>query len=100
MGDDVNIRMAELETLRDELNAIVTEFEEAVQRSEALEDAIGSPFGRSELRERVEDFEHRWDDKRSELKESLDQIRKRVADTIKAFQDFDEDAALSLSGNE
>ena len=76
--NDVLIKFADLTTLNDALKKIVQEFDSAEKRADVLEGAIGDPYGRNDLREAVEDFEDRWDDKRDELRDGLKQVQEHV----------------------
>lgn len=94
---DLNISFARLENVSEQLNDICSELENATDLSEELEGAIGRPYGRDELRDRARDFEERWDDKRKQLKESLESIEEHVSEVLKAFKDWDQDTAVHLS---
>lgn len=95
---DVYIKLSELEQVVTELEAIINEFENAKSNSEALEAAIGNPFGKGELRDRAEDFESRWDDKRSQLTDGLKDIKDHVQGVVDNVQQWDADTAVALSG--
>jgi len=98
MGDDVNVSLAQLEVAYHALEDIVQEFEDAQKNSEELEGAIGDPFGRGDLREKAEEFEERWDDKRGELKDSLDEIKEHVKAVVDTMKQWDVDTTNALSG--
>lgn len=93
---DVYIRISELDAAVQDLDSIIDEFENATSRSEALEGAIGSPFGRSELRDKAKDFEERWDDKRDDLKDGLKEVRKHVKGVVDGFQHWDSKTAMQF----
>ncbi|MEU4452148.1 WXG100 family type VII secretion target [Nocardioides sp. NPDC023903] len=93
---DVSIKIAELDTVATSLSKIVEEFEQASSRADKLEDAIGDPFGRNELREAAEDFEDRWNNKRDELKDALQDIQKHVKGVVDGFQNWDSETALAF----
>lgn len=93
---DVKIKIETLDRIVSQLDAIVTEFENATSNSEALEAAIANPYDRSELREKAQDFEERWDDKRDELKESLDDLKKHVKGVVDGFENWDSETALQF----
>jgi hypothetical protein len=98
MADDVYIKLSELETVVTALEAIIDEFENATSRSEELEAAIGDPFGNSDLRDKARDFEERWDDKRSELKDGLKGVKEHVDGVIEGVKGWDSETAIQLSG--
>lgn len=93
---DVKIKIETLDRIASQLDAIVTEFENATGNSEELEAAIANPYDRSELREKAQDFEERWDDKRDELKESLDELSKHVKGILEGFENWDSETALQF----
>lgn len=93
---DVKIKIETLARISTQLEAIVSEFENATDNSEALEADIGNPFGKSELREKAQDFEERWDDKRSDLKDSLEDVHKHVKGVVEGFENWDSETALQF----
>ncbi|MFS2243116.1 hypothetical protein [Microbacterium sp. OR16] len=100
MGQDINIPMSKLEQLNTSLTNIISEFENAGSRGDALESAIGSPHGESALRNEVDRFESAWNDKRDTLKEKLESAKERVVDFVQAWTDFDLEAAKNLDSTE
>lgn len=94
---DVLIKFEDLGTLNEYLQAIVAEFDEAEDRADVLEGAIGDPYGRNDLREAVEDFEDRWDDKRDELRDGIKQVQEHVQGVLDGFTDWDVETAASMS---
>ncbi|SEE90300.1 flagellar protein FlgN [Ruania alba] len=97
---DIYLSLDELKTANEQLTNIVEEFENAVSRSEALERAIGAPFGNSDLREKAEDFETRWDVKRDKLKEGLSDVQKHLKGVIDGVEDWDAEMAVKLEPEE
>ena len=95
--EDIYISLSDLRTVDNQLQSIIDEFKNAVDRSEALEGSIGDPFGRGELREKAEDFEERWDNKREQLREGLEEVRKHVDGVVKAVEKWDRATAIELS---
>jgi len=98
VADDVYIKLDELEQVVTMLGSIITEFDKATSKSEALEAAIGDPFGRGDLKDKAKDFEERWDDKRNELKDSLEKVKEHVDGVVKGVSDWDSETAVQLSG--
>lgn len=94
---DIYIDLDQLNEVSSSLKAIITEFENATSNSEALEAAIGNPFGESKLRDKARDFEERWDDKRGELKDSLIKVRDHVQGVIDNVEKWDSDTAIALT---
>ena len=95
---DVYIKLSELEQVVTQLEAIITEFDNATSLSEELEAAIGDPFGESKLREEAQEFEERWDDKRGDLKDGLKGVKDHVDAVIKGVEDWDSETAIQLTG--
>lgn len=93
---DVSIKIAELDTVAKSLSSIVEEFEQASSRADKLEDAIGDPFDRDDLREAAEDFEDRWNNKRDELKDALKGVQEHVKGVVDGFQNWDSETALAF----
>lgn len=93
---DVKIKIETLARISAQLEAIVGEFENATDNSEALEADIGNPFDKSELREKAQDFEERWDDKRGDLKDSLKDVHEHVKGVVEGFENWDSETALQF----
>ncbi|GGH42912.1 flagellar protein FlgN [Microbacterium album] len=94
---DVKIDFDTMGELERKLGRIIAEFQNASGRADDLAAAIGSPYGRSGLRERSRDFEDRWEDKRKELVESLEKIQEHVQNVVQGFRDGDAELATQLS---
>ncbi|MGI6879944.1 hypothetical protein [Microbacterium sp. gxy059] len=89
---DVVISYSQLDSLIGKLNGIIPELEEG-SKGAALRDAIGEPFERSELTEKAEDTEDRWNDKRESLVKDLTKIRDFAQEIYDEYQTFDDEAA-------
>ncbi|NHI16028.1 flagellar protein FlgN [Microbacterium excoecariae] len=100
MAYDFFIPLEDLESIKEKLTDITEEFADAVNRSEDLEDEIGKPFGRGDLKDRVEDFETRWDIKRDNLAEQLGGVLEHLTAVIDNTDQFDADAAIALTPEE
>lgn len=96
---DVYIDLEQLNEVTTQLDAIIAEFENATSNSEALEAAIGNPFGRSDLRDEARDFEERWDNKRGDLKEGLTGVRDHVQGVIDGVEQWDSETAIALTSD-
>lgn len=94
--DCVRITESELVELKNWLDTIVEEFEEARARASTLEGHIGDPFGRHELREAAEEFEDQWNDRRFVLKEDLGKIAEHVQGVLDGFYNGDLELAQSI----
>lgn len=97
---DVLIPYEVLNELNGSLKQIIVEFDKAGSRSNALEQAIGTPYDRSGLRDQADRFESEWDDKRETLKQDVEEIQKHVEEVGKSWTEWDEEASRSLSVDE
>ena len=97
---DVFIKVDHLNRLNGSLKQIIVEFKDAAQRTNALQEMIDRPDGRSELADKTHDFEGGWDDRRNALIEKLTGIQSAVESTCKGWQEFDADAAKQLKVSE
>ena len=93
----VKISYDELGALYTNLLATQTEFEAASQRRSDLSGDIGTPYGRGELRDKTDDFEKRWDDRRSKLNEGLKAVTEQTKTVLEGFGDFDTQVAAELA---
>ena len=93
---DVKIKIDTLSRIATQLDSIVSAFENATRQSEELEADIGNPYGRSDLRDKAQDFEERWDDKRDELKDSLKELHEHVKGVVDGFENWDSETALQF----
>ncbi|MTE24457.1 hypothetical protein [Microbacterium sp. ZXX196] len=92
---DVVISYATLESLIEKLSGMITELDTGSKGS-ALRSAIGEPFGRSELTDRAEETEDRWNDKRESLVEDLTSIRDFSQEIHDGYAQFDDEAAAQF----
>ena len=98
-GPGVKIPITELQTLSDKLKAIVSELTDASSRQNNVEDAVGSPYGDSRLKDRCHDFEGSWNDSRDKLLTKLTEVSSRVEGTIKEWGNLDLELATSMQGS-
>ncbi|QTV80216.1 hypothetical protein [Microbacterium sp. NIBRBAC000506063] len=98
--DDIDIPMATMADLEKAITDAIGEFESATGNSEALEAAIGSPLGRSELRSEAQRFEEAWDDKRETLRRNLEDLLERVSGTRQSWQDLDSELATAMEAED
>lgn len=98
--NDVLIKYWELERLVERLSSIIEEFESSGDRSQEIREAVGYPWGRTELTSKASEAESRWSYKRGKLTESLIGIRDHGQAIYEAFQEFDEEAAAKFEGGE
>jgi len=98
MGDDILIRLDDLAQLRDELAGILAEFDSSGSESETLAHEIGTPDGRTALRDRVEDFHENWKIHRRELAASLQAVHDQVKNTHAEWVRLDEESGQQFEG--
>ena len=96
VGDGVLIKYAELKAVGDNLKKIIEELKEASNRADVLEDAIGDPYGKNNLREAAEEFEDGWDDRRGKLLEDIEKVEQHVAGVLEGFEEWDTDTASEM----
>lgn len=96
MGDGVLIKYDELKSVDDALKAIISELKEASSRSNALEDAIGKPYGKSALKNAASEFESGWDDRRNALRDDIEKVQQHVAGVLEGFEQWDSDTANEM----
>ncbi len=94
---DVYVKVDHLNRLNGSLKQILVEFEDAAKNTDALQDLIGRPDGRSGLRDRTHDFEGGWDDRRNALIDKLRNVQVAIEETCKGWQDFDLELSRNLS---
>lgn len=99
MGNGVLVKYTELDELNSKLIEIVAELEGAADRADVLEDAIGDPYGRNDLREAVEDFEDRWNNKRKNLAADIRKVQEHVQGVVEGFEQWDADTSAGMNGN-
>lgn len=96
MGDDVLIYFSDLDALNEKLREITSELENAGSRADQLEDAVGDPYGKNDLREAVEDFEDRWNNRREDLAKDIKALQEHVQGVLDGFSDWDTETAASM----
>ncbi len=94
--DAVWIDYATLRRTSGRLGRIIDELEEAGSLSDELRDAIGSPFGKDRLRDKVGDFESRWDNRRGDLIRDITKIHDHVVGVVDGFADWDAETAAGM----
>lgn len=94
---DVYVKYSELKQLDDQLKSIIKELEDAANRSDELEAAIGEPYGKGRLRDAAKEFEGGWDDRRRGLAKDLTGVEQQVAGVVQGFQKWDAETTSGLS---
>lgn len=81
------------------LTVTIGEFEHAGDTNNQLEEAIGNPDGRDELRDKASDFEKKWNDKRGKLLDNLKGVDDSLRQLIEIWTTWDEDTAAYYEEN-
>jgi predicted nucleic acid-binding Zn-ribbon protein len=95
---DVYITLDRLEQVVTDLEAIISEFDNATSLSEELEAAISDPFGENKLKDEAQEFEERWDDKRDQLKDGLTGVKDHVKGILDGIEEWDAETAKAFNG--
>ncbi len=90
---DVDLDFDDLQKVAEDLGAFVKEFEDIGDTTDEVQDAVGRPHGRGELRSRVGDFESGWDGNREVILDSLKNIHDHVKAIIDGFTETDQKLA-------
>jgi uncharacterized protein YukE len=89
---DLVIQMSLLEQLEQDLAAIAAEYEKADEFSGEMSDAVGH----DELGERVREFSHTWNDRRTNMTKQVTALRDQVAAIREAFTQVDAELGKAL----
>lgn len=96
MSDRIWIKYHELQAVSAQLLTIIDELESAHKSSDVLKDAIGAPYGRTELRNKAGDFESRWNDRRKDLARDIKRVQEHVQGVLDGVKDWDAQTAANL----
>jgi uncharacterized protein YukE len=75
------------------LKLISSEFTDANDNSDALANAVGH----AELADHVRNFAHNWDERRKEMLEVIEDLRKTMTDGAETVEEADAGLATSLT---
>jgi hypothetical protein len=89
---DLVLRLDELIQLRDDLDAVVREFQNADDFSDTVADATGH----DDLASHVRDFAHKWNEKRKDMTENVKNVQEVIAAVANNFTKVDGDLAKAL----
>lgn len=92
---DIMLDLGRLNDARSDLAASISEFEDAASTNDGLEDDIGKPDDRGELRDKASDFESAWDGKRETLQENLQSILDQLDEIVTNWTEWDVATAQS-----
>lgn len=97
MSDEaIWIEYDKLTKVNEQLKTIIEELQQAASRSDDVEGAIGSPYGHTRLRQRVHDFEGRWNDRRSALVGEIEKVQQHVQGVIEGVEEWDTSTAAQM----
>lgn len=96
MGDKIWLNMQDLDDVSAGLTATIEEFKNASSNNDRAEEAVGKPDDRSELFNKLSDFESDWNDKREALTENLEGLLEQLNNVITGWRDFDKGVRDSL----
>lgn len=96
-GADVLIDYDELSAVDTSLKNIITELQKVSDREDALQNAIGNPFGNGALRSKAHDFESGWSVRRGKLLEDIEKVEKHVDKVLEGFKNWDVKTGASIS---
>ncbi|MBU4464914.1 MAG: hypothetical protein KKH75_03600, partial [Actinobacteria bacterium] len=77
----------------DRLGRFKTEFEDLGEKTNGVEDAVGSPAGDSRLRDRVGEFESGWNGNREVVQDSLENVYTHLKDFVDQIEALDVELA-------
>lgn len=97
---DVLLDRERLRDARDTLKTAKDDFENAGSINDTLEQAIGTPQGKSKLRDRVGWFESNWSGNRDELTESVENVYKRLDGIIEGWDEWEAEASAQIESQE
>ncbi|MBC7596983.1 MAG: hypothetical protein H7288_24210 [Kineosporiaceae bacterium] len=89
---DLKLDLELLQQLKDDLEAIATEFKDADDFSNDVADSTGH----DQLGSHVEDFAHKWNDKRKSMTEAVEDLQKSIAAISDGFTQVDAGLAKAL----
>lgn len=99
MSKDVSLDRQRLRDARDALAAAKAAFENAVDINNDLEEAIGTPHGKSKLRDRVGWFEANWSGNREDLTKMVAKVHEGLTEIVDAWEQWEIEAAASFETN-
>jgi uncharacterized protein YukE len=89
---DLKLDLELLQQLKEDLEAIATEFKGA----DDFSDDVANSTGHDDLGSHVEDFAHKWNDKRKSMTEAVEDLQKSIAAISDGFTQVDAGLAKAL----
>ncbi|WP_419818433.1 hypothetical protein [Glaciibacter flavus] len=96
---DIDLNFDDLKTMTANLAGFVSEFEQISNATDDVQDAVGRPHGRGELRDKVGDFESGWDGNREVIQDGLTNIHDHLKSIVDGFSDADRKLATTKEGS-
>ncbi len=91
-GSDLHLDLQRLRELRDDLHAVVREF----QNADDFSDDVAEATGHDDLAGHVRDFAHKWNEKRKQMTTNVENLQKQIAAITDGFTSVDEGLARAL----
>lgn len=92
-GDGMDVDLDDLETMVTRLNSFKTEFADLGTNTRTVADAVARPGGRSDLYNRVEEFQGGWDGNREVIAEDLETVYQHLKDFVDTIGELDVELA-------
>ncbi|GAB3411435.1 hypothetical protein GCM10027515_32990 [Schumannella luteola] len=89
---DLKMDLGLLEQLRNDLDAVIAEFEGA----DDFSDDVAEATGHDDLGGHVRDFAHKWNDKRKKMTENIKALREQLSAITDGFTKVDKELAKAL----
>lgn len=93
MADDVDVDLDDLDLVVARLKSFQVEFESLGDTTRGVSDAAGAPQGRTELKDKLTDFESGWDGNREVLCEDLGTVYQHLKDIADGLRKTDVELA-------
>lgn len=91
MGD-LKLDLGLLTQLRDDLDAVVSEFNDA----DDFSDQVAESTGHDDLASHTRDFAHKWNDKRAKMTENVQTLQQQIKAISDGFTHVDGELAKAL----
>ena len=92
-GDGIDVDLDDLLTMVHRLGRFKSEFDGLGDRTDGVADAVGRPVGRSELRDKVDEFQGGWDGNREVIAEDLENVYQHLKDFVETIEGLDVELA-------
>lgn len=86
----VNVTYSEIEAFRDDVDSLASNLEEESTILDEAAEAVGTPFGESDLKTAIEYFHEDWNTAREELTSSLEDARDHAVTIADGWRNLDD----------